>query len=75
MKPYRLTPWARQKMTPELRAEIEAAIPDDYTVSLGRGSRGWACHIRTPASTLVGDAYGAPDMATAFREALLHAGL
>lgn len=75
MKPYKLTPWARQKMTPELRDEIEQAIPAEYTVSLGRGTGGWACHIRTPESTLVGDAYGAPSVEEAFREARLNAGL
>ena len=66
---------ASEDDTDELRAEIEAGRPRDYTVSLGRGQRGWACHIRTPESALVGDAYGAPSLEEAFREALLNAGL
>ena len=75
MKRYNLTPWARHSLTPELREAIETTIPDHYQVSLGRGQRGWACHIRTPESTLVGDAYGAPSLEDAFREARLNAGL
>ncbi len=65
------------KLTPELLAEIEQAVPADYTVSLGYSTdpTRWACHIRTPESTLVGDAYGAPSLEEAFREARLNAGL
>jgi len=68
---HRLTPWAAQQLTPELRAAIEAGEPGDLLVTLGRGQSGWTCRLLSPRHTgVVGEAYGAPTVAAAYEAAL-----
>jgi hypothetical protein len=68
---WRLTPWAAQQITPELREAIEAAEPRDLLVTLGRGSSGWTCRLLSPRQEgVVGEAYGAASMKTAYEGAL-----
>ena len=70
MKVYQLTPWARRAMTDELRDTIEAAVPRDYLVTLGRGTAGWTCRILSPRQEgVIAEAYGQPSMSVAFMTA------
>lgn len=67
---YRLTPWAAQKLTPELRDIIETAQPRDYLVTLGRGTSGWTCRILSPRQEgVLAEAYGEPSPMVAFMAA------
>ena len=67
---FQLTPWARRAMTDELRSAIEGAQPAELLVTLGRGTAGWTCRILSPRREgVMGEAYGAGTMESAFRQA------
>ena len=67
---YRLTPFAAQKMTPELREIIEAAEPRDYLVTLGKATDSWTCRILSPRQEgVMAEAYGQPSPLVAFMTA------
>jgi len=68
---HRLTPWAAQQITPELRAAIEAGEPGDLLVTLGRGQLGWTCRLLSPRQAgVLGEGYGGASMAEAYRWAV-----
>lgn len=69
MRPYQLTPFARLQMTAGLRDAIEAAVPADHLVHLGRGSGGWTCRILAPDLTVAAETYHEPSPMVAFMAA------
>lgn len=69
---HRLTPWAAQRLSPELRETIEAAEPRHFLVTLGRGSAGWTCRILSPRKEgVMAEHYGAASLEQAFGVAYL----
>ena len=58
----RMNSTARRYVTPEQRAELEAAIPDDFfvTIMYGRNPGDWSVRLFTDAGVKVGEARHRP---------------